>query len=302
MIYPSEAVTAEGVRRWLLNRLGDAGQCIVKGPVYQRQNSHIFYAECDALPSAAAIKWCLQTYTPRPDSDSAVRQFEALRRVADAMQADPRYTVPRPYLLDRERALLAIEWIGGAPMTASMASWRCGADNAHDLMVQAGNWLRHFHQAHRLPDGPLDVEDKLRSASEYDDCALARDQVFAQGLADLRRSAAAAASVNLERSWIHGDFKTDNLIISGQRIVGIDVQIRHENTVVYDVAPFLNDLELSFCHPMAWRPASVRARLIAAFVRAADRECFGSVLHRGPPALSASQKSGNELPHSKRSA
>jgi hypothetical protein len=268
---PSQTITAERIREWLSARPGlpaTDGYCMVRGPLHERENSRLFYAECDALSSPAAIKWCLQPRTLQPDGDSAAQQFEALRRVADAMQSDGRYTVPRPYLLDRERALLAIEWIDGVTMTASIASWRCGASVAHGLIAQAGNWLRHFHRAHPLSDGSLDVAEKLRHLSEYEGCALAQERVFAQGLAELRRSAAAAASINLKRSWIHGDFKTDNLIVSGRRIVGIDVQIRHENTVVYDLAPFINHLELAFCHPTVWRLARARTRLITAFVDA----------------------------------
>ena len=268
---PSDTITAERIREWLLARPGlpaADGYCVVRGPLHVRENSRLFYAESDALSSPVAIKWCLRTRTLQPDGDSAAQQFEALRRAADAMQSDARYTVPRPYLLDRERALLAIEWIDGATMTASIAAWRCGAGGAHKLVVQAGNWLRHFHRAHPLDNGSLDVAEKLRYLSEYDGCALAQERVFAQGIAELRRSAAAAGSISLERSWIHGDFKTDNLIVSGQRIVGIDVQIQHENTVVYDLAPFINHLELAFCHPALWRLAPARMRLIAAFVDA----------------------------------
>jgi len=183
------------------------------------------------------------------------------------MQSDARYTVPRPYLLDRERALLAIEWIDGVMMTASIASWRSGAVHAHGLMGQAGTWLRHFHRAHPLGNGSLDVAEKLRHLSEYDGSALAQESVFAQGVAELRRSAAAAASINLERSWIHGDFKTDNLIVSGQRIVGIDVQSRYENTVAYDLAPFINHLELTFCQPTVWRLAPACTRFNHGFCR-----------------------------------
>lgn len=266
MIYPSEAVTAEGVRQWLLSRLGDVGQCVVRGPVYERANSRVFHAECAALPSPAAIKWCLQPRTLLIDGESASCQFEALRRVSEVMQADEHYTVPRAYLLDRDHGLLAIEWIGGITMTAALCSWRCSGVDAHGLMVKAGNWLRRFHRAHPLDDGALDIPDRLRNMFEYDGFALAHVRVFAEAMAELRRSAAAAASVNLERSWIHGDFKTDNLIISAQRIVGIDMQIRNENAVVYDMAPFLNHLELALYHPRTWRLAPVRRRLIAAFI------------------------------------
>ena len=270
MQHPSETITAEQIREWLSAHLAlpaDAN-CVVRGPLHERDNSRVFYAECAALPSPAAIKWCAQPRTLQPDGDSAARQFEALRRAADAMQSDPRYAVPRPYLLDSERALIAIEWIDGATVTTSISGWRSDAEAAHRFMAEAGNWLRHFHRAHPLDDGFLDVAEKLSYLTRYDTSALVGESVFAQGIAELKRTAAAAASISLSRSWVHGDFKTDNLIVSGQRIVGIDVQIRHENTVVYDLAPFINHLELALYHPGGWRLAPARARLITAFVDA----------------------------------
>jgi hypothetical protein len=266
MNFPSEAVTAESVRHWLSCGGAEHRHCIVRGPVYRRENSRVFYAECDALPSALAVKWCVQPSTVLPDGDAAARQFEALRRAAVAMRQNTSYSVPHPYRFDRERALLAVEWIPGETMTASIGSWKCDATGARLLLARAGQWLRLFHLAHPLPDGRLDVEEKLRNLSAYDGCALARESVFARGLAGLRHSAPAAAAIDVERSWVHGDFKTDNLIVNGERIVGIDVQIRHENTVVYDIAPFMNHLELLFYHPAVWRLAPARARLVAAFV------------------------------------
>ena len=262
-------ITAENIRGWLAGRLHmspDDARCVVRGPLQARDYSRLFYAECAALPSAAAIKWCLRPRTLSPDGDAATLEFESLRRVANAMEADGHYTVPRAYFMERERALLAIEWIGGVTMTAAIASWRSRAFDAHGLMVQAGTWLRHFHRAHPLHSGFLDIEDRLRNLSEYDGCPLARMRVFGEGVAELRRSAVAAASVKLERSWIHGDFKMDNLIVSGERIVGIDVQIRYENTVVYDLAPFINHFELAFYHPSLWRLGPGRAQLAAAFL------------------------------------
>ena len=279
MPHPSETITAEQIHAWLSARLAlPAGaNCVVRGPLHERDNSRVFFAECAGLPSPAAIKWCALPRTLQPDGDSASRQFEALHRAADAMQSDPRYAVPRPYLLDSERALIAIEWIDGKTVTALISGWRSAAGATHRLMADAGNWLRHFHRAHPLDDGFLDVEEKLGYLSTYDTSELVRDGVFAQGIAELKRTAAAAASISLRRSWVHGDFKTDNLIVSGQRIVGIDVQIRHENTVVYDLAPFINDLELAMYHPAGWRLAPSRARLITAFVDAYSEGAPGRV-------------------------
>ena len=274
-------IIAEKIQEWLSCRLGLSahdGHCMVRGPLHERENSRVFYAECDALPTPAAIKWCWHPYALQPDHDSAVRQFEALGRVTEAMQASGRYAVPRPYLLDRERALIAIEWIAGKTITASIASWGCGANTAQGLLVDAGNWLRHFHRAGPLHDDRLDVENRLRNLSDYDKSALARERVFSLGLAELRRSAAAAASIDLKRSWLHGDFKTDNLIISGQRIVGIDLQIKHENAVVYDLAPFINHLDLAFYSPAFWRLSPARERLITAFIEAYNEADSESLL------------------------
>lgn len=235
----------------------------------------MFYAECDGLPSAAAIKWCLLPNTLQADAAAATRQFDAFQRVGDAMRNGVCHGVPRTYLLERDCALFAVEWIDGQTMTESVHSWRCSAGAARSLLARAGDWLRHFHGANRLGEGTLDIEEKLRYLCEYDDCALIRHVVFAEGVAELRRSARDAALVRLERSWIHGDFKTDNLIVSGERIVGIDVDIRHENAVVYDLAPFINHIDLELYHPALLRLAWDRTRFISAFVDAycADRSC-----------------------------
>jgi len=62
---------------------------------------------------------------------------------------------------------------------------RAGADA---FPARGADWL-----SAQLHDDSLDVENKLRNLSGYDGSALARERVFSQGLAELRRSAAAAA-------------------------------------------------------------------------------------------------------------
>jgi hypothetical protein len=71
-------------------------------------------------------------------------------------------------------------------------------------------------------------------------------------VACLRDSAHGAGAVLLKRSWIHGDFTADNLMVAGPRTIGIDVDVRFENTVIHDLAPFLNHLELRAFHPGGW--------------------------------------------------
>ena len=55
--------------------------------------------------------------------------------------------------------------------------------------------------------------------------------------------------------------KTDNLLIDGSRVVGLDAQLSHENTVAYDMAPSFNHLRL-----LRWSARGLRRRRAAAIV------------------------------------
>jgi hypothetical protein len=231
-----------------------------------RDNSRLFYAECTAFPSPLAVKLCLRPRTVQPDSDSAQRQHDALLRVFRALGNAGQFTVPRPYLVRADAGLLATEWIAGDSMNALLLSWRCSRAVAQRLLARAGRWLRCFHDAHALVPARVDLEDKLTFVAEMRDAHAVHDPVFFAALRRLCESAEAAAEVSVARSWIHGDFKADNLLVSGPRTVGMDIHLRHESPVIYDLAPFLNHLELGLCHPRGWRFAGCRALLREAFL------------------------------------
>jgi len=64
-----------------------------------------------------------------------------------------------------------------------------------------------------------------------------------------------AAAQSMPASWLHGDMKTDNLLVDGDDMTGLDVQMDIENTVAYDLAPFLNHLCL-----LRWSPRGLLQR------------------------------------------
>jgi tRNA A-37 threonylcarbamoyl transferase component Bud32 len=229
-------------------------------------NSRVFYAECTAFPSPMLVKFCLKSRTSQADPDAAQRQYDALLRVSSSMGNGTPFSVPRPYAVRSELGLLATEWIEGKTMSELLFSWRCPAAQAEELMRRAGRWVRHFHDCHALAPGPLDVGRALPFIAEMETSAVP-DPVFIRAVKWLRESAETAASVNLDRSWIHGDFKTDNLIVSGSRTVGIDIHLRHEGVTIYDLAPFLNELELRLLQPTGWRIAGALARLRTALLK-----------------------------------
>ncbi len=264
-------LTSDEVRQWLQEicqrELGAGSEeCFVRGPSVVRNNSRLFYAECMAFPSPIAVKVCLKTHTRQADPDSAHRQYDALHRVSLAMGIDTEFSAPRPYLVQADDGLLAMEWVSGVSMTDLVFSWRCSLARARQLVARGGRWLKRFHASHALAPGRLDIEDKLAFVAEMESSGAISDRVFIRALRQLRESAKAAAAVTLSRSWIHGDFKTDNLIVSGARTMGIDIQLRHEGPVIYDLAPFLNHLELRLCHPGGWRLFDSQALLHETFL------------------------------------
>lgn len=241
------------MRQWLAQACGaEPGNCSVRGPIAVRDNSVLFYAECDRLPSAALVKICLAPDTRQPDADAARSEYAGLLAVHRAMRSSQHLSVPRPYILQPDVGLLAIEWVPGKNIAKRLSSWICGRGSAESYVAQSAKWLKAFHACHRLPAAALDVDSKLSFIATIESSFPSSDEVFYAGVAQLRRSAGAAAAAKLPRSWIHGDFTPDNLIVSGERVLGIDTQLRHENAVVYDLAPFLNHLALALLEPSGW--------------------------------------------------
>ena len=264
-------VTADQVRRWLVESCLAGCQdrlagCFAKGPFAVRANSRLFYAQCSAVPSPLLVKLCLRPRTSQADAASAQRQYDSLLRVSQAMGDGSEFSVPRPYLVRGDIGLLAAEWIPGTSMTDLIFSWRCGFGRARDLVVRAARWLSHFHACHALAPGVLQLDKKLAFIAQMETSRAVSDPAFLEALLRLRKSAPFAAAVPLSRTWIHGDFKTDNLMVSGSRTVGIDIHLQHEAPMVFDLATFLNELELRLCYPSGWRLLACRLRLRQAFL------------------------------------
>lgn len=244
------------------------GPTVVRGPVSVRHYSLLFYGECPAFPTPVAVKY----YPGGEGADLAVavRQFSAMQRAYTAMRNDTNFSVPRPYMLDEAQRLLICEWIEGQPMTDRVLSWRCPLAEAKALMRTAGAWLRRFHHAHELLPAPPDVESALAGVEELRRSRLGMEPFVGQALNRLAATADRVRSIALPRSWIHGDFKTDNLLVAGRRTVGIDTHLVHENVVTYDIAPFLNHLELTCYHPRGLRQIWWREQLVEEFLAGYD--------------------------------
>lgn len=276
--------TAEAVKKLLEegrpSRQAHAlGLCTVTGPIREADNGTVFYLESAGLPSAAAVKICRSGRQRKPDPASARQQYDALARVGERWTHSDGLECVRPYALFEDQALMVMEWVPGRPLTGELLAFKTSAQRAEELAARAGHWLSAFHRLGRLAPQPLDVEEKRGVFDAMSGWKPARNRIFRDAAALLSATAQAAASEPVTHSWIHGDFKLDNLLYDGARMTGIDVQLRHSNAVVYDVGSFLNHMEMCCLDPRnPWRIPD-RDRLVARFL-----EGYSRALPR-PPAL-----------------
>ena len=240
---------------------------VVKGPVYRQAGSRIYYVEHPALPCPAALKLCLKPYTETPDTAEARQQYEALDKVHAAMRQHAAFSVPRPLYAAYEEGIVLLEWIDGESLTQRLSRLGTPPAEKYALAERAGAWLRHFHGAHPLPAGPLDVNEKLDALHQAQTRSCLSHPHLQRALALLVALSPAVRRETLPMSWIHGDFKSDNLIISGPRTIGIDIYVQHENACIHDLASFLNRLALHCSHPRHWHLLPLRGQLDQAFLR-----------------------------------
>ena len=248
------------------------GKCNVKGPVHEADHCSIYFAECSELPGPAAIKLCRSGPQRTLDPTGAAQQYEALTRLEQAWARNDSLQCVRPYALFEEEALLVLEWVPGRSLGEILLGLKTSTVKAHQLAEQAGQWLSAFHRLGHQPAQAMDVEKKQAVVESMYDWPGAQDASFEQAVDSLVAALPAAADSKVEYSWIHGDFKLDNLLFDEERLTGIDIHLRHTNAVVYDMAPFLNHMEMSCLDPRnPWRFTD-RDDLSAHFLAGYSRE------------------------------
>lgn len=216
----------------------------LEGPLQWRLNSALFRASGAALPCPLAVKACFLPRTSAPDAAIARQQYAALERVHAKMGADPLLNVPRPVLCDDELGVVAVEWLEGATLTEHLA-FGPGLRRASGLVAMSGRWLRSFHDAGPVDEGPFDFAHKEGEVRTYAQDAMCGDPAFRAGVEALAARLPEMRERPQRRSWVHGDFKCDNVFVCAGRFAGIDITLHLErNPVVYDAAQFLNHLAL----------------------------------------------------------
>lgn len=258
-------IDPETISEVLMERFGGANVQL-QGPVSVRDLSQVFRAHIAAPVSmVAAVKFCLAPDSGLPDPQAARAQFDGLARVHLALDGKCNHLrVPVPLHIFPDLAGYAMSWVDGESLTKKMRQLNF-VTRCPGWFEDAGHWLGNFHLAGPMRMQPLDLSERLADIDRYKKLT-PPDGTFDTVATMLAQSAAALEGVEGPVSWLHGDCKTDNYMMSGGDVYGIDFSLAHENPVEYDIAQFLNSLELMLLNPRYLHLRGFRANLEERFI------------------------------------
>jgi hypothetical protein len=147
-------------------------------------------------------------------------------------------------------------------------SFSTNTQDGHAYGRVAGEWLRRFHGLALHTEQSSDLFEKITYVEGRLAQLPACDRILTESLHLLKMLAPQAGAVPLPVSWAFGDFKSDNLLIDAGRVLALDVQLLHENAVIFNVAQFLVHLELLRWVPRGLIKHSVLTATADSFLRA----------------------------------
>ncbi|MDE2165166.1 MAG: phosphotransferase [Alphaproteobacteria bacterium] len=256
--------------------------CRVVGPVRVGPASRLFRCTSTEFPDGIALKFCL-TSDGRRDFETAERQAAALERIAGlASRSAAPVRVVRALGLIEEQACLMMEWVDGRSVASVLGGAMTGEAEVKAWANEAGRWLHGFHAMHRLADRPMSCAVMLANLALHGPAApaLQSNRSFAQAHAALERTAARIAAIAVPFAHHHGDFKAENLMVTKDGLVGLDIAAYWDDAVTLDLAKFIRDLIFHSWRPTAWLLGRRHDAVAAAFL---DGYGFaGAPLWRGP--------------------
>lgn len=240
--------------------------CSVRELPGWRPYSRLFRAVCTELPYPLFVKRCVQVSSGSVDGKSARTQFLGLQEAWRRSGRDAPYGVPEPLLLLADEGLVVTEWVDAPSLTQRLRTWNAGSRELCRGVAQAAQWLRWFHADSKSALITIDTGDLVKRLGEGD-AGILRDAIFKKGCRILEVTSARIGEVPTARSRLHGDYKADNVLVDSVRAVAIDLQPDYCNSVLFDVASFLNHMALLAWHPKAWRVALRHRQLVDCFMR-----------------------------------
>ncbi len=218
----------------------------ISGPLIRSRECTIYKA-CSV---GAGLELAVKSYLAGINPMASVKQAEALSNCRDTMVGkEKKYAVPEMHAYDRHQGFLAMEWVAGRSLHYNL--WTLS--NKEQSLFRVGRWLRVFHEA----SGIAGVEEKsakylgivekrigdhpARLSAEGPDHAL-----FVSACECLRRAVELELSFEAPHAVSHGDFTPFNLMISKERVVGLDIWGTQRKPILDDLIRMMVYLTLAY--------------------------------------------------------
>ena len=214
-----------------------------------RSNSRIYTAcICSEEPFRVAIKRCLVPGTNIPDCDGVTEQYLALKKAAKtSAKPEKSFRVPEAICLFPEQGIYVMSWADGESLTKKLGR-PDALFSGKTWFKQVGTWLGNFHLAGPLHEHVVNTEDRITVVRDLARCPIPHPP-FKRAIQTAIETEKEFISAKAHASWLHGDCKTDNFILNKDEVFGIDLALKYENSIEYDLAQFLNNLYLLAASP-----------------------------------------------------
>ncbi len=210
-----------------------------------RQNSSIYRLRCGHCGERIVAKVVGGTYSGEAARGRARREYESLCELQSKFPQDERYgtLVPLGHLEYAGHGILITRFTPGADMGKYLRT--LGAPGMKATCRSSGVWLKKLHESGvQNQQKCLGAADKISFLTDTYGADLRRNPKSVAAWELLVREGSKIDAVAVHAVRQHGDFKPDNMLCDGTRLVGLDIPWQYTGAAVYDVAPFLNHLWL----------------------------------------------------------
>lgn len=205
----------------------------------------------------------------KKNRETAQAQYNAMKILWPRfLEGSREIVIPRPLDFFPDIQTVVMEWVPGInlrKLANKVSNPFTFSQERYDLpeyIRLSGQWLRQFHEVgNQGKRGALDVVEKFQELKEE----LNRCQQYGleknicrQIMLFVEQEFEKILTDEAEISYIHGDFKLDNVLATSHSIAIVDLSISFENLIYHDIASFINSIILlplfaiPFFYPKWW--------------------------------------------------
>lgn len=225
-----------------------AGRWASAGKRSKRQNSDIHHLACMQCSERIVVKVNRVFGSVDDGRARAKREYETLSTLQGVFPQDGRFgtLVPLGHLEAEGHGIMITRLFHGEDV--AHYSRKLPLNGVQETFRSAGTWLRTLHQSARggVSMQTLGVADKLDYLERTYGDVLHADPAVRRTCEVLEHSGRRIEALAVPAVRIHGDFKPENLLCDGGRLVGLDIHLTSVGAAAYDVAPFLNHVWFAY--------------------------------------------------------